>query len=534
MTTRALISSFVCCLMVGLTGPAAAQGSRPKPPGEAPPPPAVHKKQAPERATKPLESKPPASKPVESKGNTVPASRPVAQQGPTGHDLQQLIALAHKSYPGIAAANHAVDIMQRKRFRAKWAWVPQGNIKGYVAPASSVKCMGPVMDKTTGRIKVDASGDIAMEEGSTMCSITDTYDLSTFKWDSVVLKLQAEIGMPLWTFDKIGSARRAATAGVKLRKSQVRATKQKLAYDVARAYWGIKLAREILYWIKDGRKHLNKGIRIVDEDIEEDKGNYTMQDLQRLRAASAEVDRRVLEAKKLEAIALAALRSITGQRGKPFALDDEVLKVVAGKPADLAAYRKLTLKHRPDVSSLRAAVAAAGAARDLEKARFLPDVLLVAGLEATYAPGIDRTNNAFYSNPYNTVGAGFGLAVNWKFDLVQQYGKYKEASAQREQALAQQAEALLGIDIELQKALISLNDAYQRFEVTRRSERIARGWLNSITQSMGVGVAKMNDLTDALVTYYTAKFKHLEAIMDINVGWAELQRVVGTRVRATK
>ena len=520
MITRcALTSSLTAFLVLGAVGPARGQGTT------APAPQVVDAKHAPPGATKPVEGTPAASK-----GAAVPASRP-APQKPSGYNLEQLIKMATQSYPGIAAAKYAVAMMKRKRFRARWAWVPQGTIKGFVAPASSVKCMGPVVDEATGRIKVDASGDIAMVEGSSMCSVTDTYDLSTFKWDSVVLKLQAEIGMPLWTFDKIGSARRAATAGVKLRKSQVKATEQKLAYDVARAYWGVKLAREILYWIKDGRKHLDKGLRIVDEDIEEDKGNYTMQDLQRLKAASAEVDRRVLDAKKMEAIALAALRSITGQRGKPFSLDDEVLKVQPGKLGDLGAYRALTLKHRPDVASLRAAVDAAGAARDLEKAGFLPDVLLVAGLEAIYAPGIDRTNNAFYSNPYNTVGAGFGLAVNWNFNLVQQYGKYKEASAQRQQAMAKQAEALLGMDIELQTALISLNDAYKRFEITKREERITRGWLNSITQSMGVGVAKMNDLTDALVRYYTAKFMHLKAIMDINVGWAEMQRVVGTKVR---
>ena len=525
MITRPLISSFVLSLLLGTAAPAAAQDTKAKP--AVTPPAVVDAKHS-----------PPAARPVEGqekqKGAAVPASRPAPVKKAGGFTLDQLLAMAQKTYPGITAGKHAVDLARRQRFRAKWAWVPQGNIKGYVAPASSVKCLGPVMDTTTGQIKVDSSGAIAMEEGSNMCAVTDTYDLSTFKWDSVVLKLQAEIGMPLWTFDKIGSARRAATAGVELRQSQVKATEQKLAYDVTRAYWGVKLAREILFYIKDGRKHLDKGIRIVDEDIDDDKGNYTMGDAQRLKAASAEVDRRVLEAKKLEAIALAALQILTGNRGKPFALDEEVLKVLPGKPAALAAYRKLALKHRPDVSSLKAVVKAAGAAQDLEKARFLPDVILVAGLEATYAPGIDRTNNAFYSNPYNTVGAGFGLAVNWKFDLLQQYGKYKEASSQHQMALAKQSEAMLGIDIELQKAVISLNDAYQRYEVTKRSERIARGWLNSITQSMGVGVAKMNDLTDALVTYYTAKFKHLEAIMDINVGWAELQRVVGTKVRATK
>ena len=460
-----------------------------------------------------------------------PASQPATSQpapaAPPRYTLPQLIKLANASYPGIPAARHEVEIMRRKLFRARWAWVPQGTMRGTVVPGSSVKCLGPVAD-SSGQLKLDSKGKIAMEAGSNMCVTTDTHDLSTFKWDSVVLKFTAEVGMPLYTFDKIGSAKRAATAGVALRKAQVRSLQQKITRDVVKAYWGVKLAREILYYIKDGRKHLDRAIKRVDQDIEDDKGNYTEQDLQRLRAASAEVDRRVLDAHKLEAVALAALKALSGKRGQPFDLDREVLKVVPGKPQDLQAYRKLARQHRPDVRSLKAAVSAAAAAASLEKSNFYPDLVLFAGLEAIYAPGIDDTSNAFYNNPYNNVGAGFGLMVNWKFDLVQQYGKYREAAAQHQVARAKKAEAMLGMDLELQKSWIELNNAYRRLEVTQRSERIARGWLNSITQSMGVGVAKMNDLTDALVSYYTAKLKHLEAVFDINVGWAELQRVVGT------
>ena len=528
-TPRLFAPCFVACLIVGLASPALAQQGKTTD-GQA-----VEKK-----ATTTAEKKTaPAARTRPVPGKTAPASAPASQDsrkasGP-GYNLEQLVKLAQKTYPGITAAKHAVSIMKHKQFRARWAWVPQGSVKGFVAPSSTVRCIGP---------QVNGDGTLVMQNGkvkmeyrennpnNSLCFATDTYDLTTFKWDSIVLKFSAEIGMPLWTFDKIGSAKRAAAAGVDLRQAQLRETRQKLAFNVSRAYWGVKLAQEILYYIEDGRKYLDKGIKQVDGDLEEDKGNYTMQDLQRLKAASAEIDVRVLQAKKMEDIAMAALVTLTGQRGKPFSLDDGLLKVLPGKPQTLAEYRKLILQHRPDVASLKAAVGAAKAARDLEQAKFLPNLLLVASVSGTYAPGVDSTSNGFWDNPYNSVGAGFGLALNWDFDILGQLGKYREARDQHQMALAKKAEALLGMDIELQKIVITLNDSYRRLEITRKQERVASGWLKSITQSMGVGLAKMNDLTDALVSFYSAKLKYLEAIFDVNTGWAELERAVGTRLRA--
>jgi len=459
-------------------------------------------------------------------------SRPAAANKgePPRYTLPQLIKLTTDNYPGISAARHEVSMMKRKLFRARWGWVPQGTVKGFLAPSTSVKCLRPRVD-SNGRVLYDANGNMLTEPDNVQCVTTSTYDLSTFQWDSILLRLQVELGMPLYTFDKLGSAKRAAEAGVALSQSQVRAVQDKVKRDVTKAYWGLKLAREILYTIKDGRTHLDKALKKIEEELEDGKGDATETDLLRLKSAAVEVDTRTLEAVKLERISKAALATLAGLPGKPFDVDKEVLKLVPGQPLTLEVCRQLARNHRPDVSSLRAAVDAAKAALDLEVAGFYPNILLVGTVDAVYAPGVDRTYNAFYNNPYNTVGAGFGLTVNWNFNLVQQYGKYKEAWAQRRKAEDKQKEALAGIDLEIEKQLIEFDDAQQRLKVTHKSQKTAKSWLVAVSQNIGLGLAEVNELTDALVAYYSARLRYLKAVFDINVGWSELEKAVGAATR---
>ena len=58
------------------------------------------------------------------------------------------------------------------------------------------------------------------------------------------------------------------------------------------------------------------------------------------------------------------------------------------------------------------------------EARNRPDFLFVAMLGYGYAPTIDIPWNAYYNNSFNYYGAGFGLALNWRWDQYQQYRQF--------------------------------------------------------------------------------------------------------------
>lgn len=462
-----------------------------------------------------LDDEEPAAGAVRSEPSTAPTpSRPSEGPATVRYTLRQLVDMARDHYPGVAAAQHAVAQMEAKLYRARWAWVPQGRVTGLLAPAPSIHCF-------------DHEG----KPSETSCVETDAYDAASVDIGGVLMRIEVELAMPLFTFDKLGAARRAAEAGVELRRAQVATARDRVAMDVTKAYWGLKLAREIIYTIEEGREYLVKGQKQVEEELDSGEGEATMEDLLRIKVAFAEVDARLLEARKLERLTQVGLAILTGRRDRPFDVDTTVIDVLPGELLPLSTYRELTRLHRPDMKSLAAALKAANAAVDLERARFFPDFLLVGSAGVGYTSSVEDPKNAFYSDPFNFLGAGFGLAMSWQWDQLQQVGRHREAKAQAREVEARREEALAGIDMELNKARVELEEAMQRLEVARRGEGLARKWLTVVSQNMAAGLAETKDLTDALVSFFTMKLKTLQAIYDVNVGWAELGRVIGTPVR---
>ncbi|MCK5806607.1 MAG: TolC family protein, partial [Lentisphaeria bacterium] len=118
---------------------------------------------------------------------------------------------------------------QWDRWRAKWAWTPKLQIRGLFAPSPSVKC---------------ENAD---------CTRTSNPNLTGIDLDGVFGRISADLAMPLYTFGKISAAKRAAEAGVMAASERARQRTGEVALKVVRAYWGLKMAREILYTVCDGR-----------------------------------------------------------------------------------------------------------------------------------------------------------------------------------------------------------------------------------------------------------------------------------------
>ena len=438
-------------------------------------------------------------------------------QSITRYHLPQLIALARKTYPGMRAAKHALDAMRAQAFRAKWGWAPQGQMRGLLAPAPEIRCQ-------------NADGD----PDTDLCIRTAQVDASSINISGVMAQIGLELGIPVYTFDKLGSARRAAHAGLQAGRAQLATASADLALKVAQAYWGVKLARELLYTINEGRKHLDTARKRIDEQLRTGQGEATISDQLRLRTSTAEIEARRAEAQKLERVALAGLATLTGlQRGR-FDVDSKVIAAIRGEAAPLEHYLDLARQKRPEFTLLKAAVKATAAAAALERARFLPDFLIVATIGYGVATSVDNPQNGFYSDPFNFVRAGFGLALRWNIDPVGQLGKYRAAQAESRRVRAKQAEAMAGMRLELQNNLTNLREAHQRLAAAKSGQKAARRWLVATSQNLDAGLAEPKDLTDALVAFFTMRIRYIRAIFDLNVGWARLGRSVGLAADALR
>src|SRR6185503_5483661 len=78
------------------------------------------------------------------------------------------------------------------------------------------------------------------------------------RFDGLFGGAQLDVTQPLYTFGKIEHARSAARAGLDAQAALADEAAGDAAADAARAYWGLKLARELRYMLEDGIDEITK------------------------------------------------------------------------------------------------------------------------------------------------------------------------------------------------------------------------------------------------------------------------------------
>jgi outer membrane protein TolC len=433
------------------------------------------------------------------------------------YTLQALLARVKSDYPGVAAARANIDVADAQLSQARRLWWPQGQITFGFTLAPSIQCFGPP----------DAMG--VSHRDVINCTNTDknTSSITNFNisdFTNPALKLDLNLIQPLYTFGKIEAAIKAAHAGEDAARAQLAAAEADATFNAIRAYWGVKAARAAAGTISDGRDRVKAWVGTIDDALEKGTGKYTEQDLLRLKIAVDTLELGLLDLKKAETVAVAALRTMTVD---PTAdVDDDELEVAEFVEHPLNYYEDAALVSRPEARLLDAAGNALHAARKLRLAEMLPDLGLVGSFNYYYVRNVDDPHNAFLNHP-NSLGVGLALAARQPLDIPLRLASWDKARAEERAFAQKRKEALGGIALEIEKAYADADAARKRNKLTAHGEKIARGWYNSVDQLLQVGTVESKDLVDAARSYFELRLQHLSAIMDLNVALAGLKRAAG-------
>src|SRR5690606_31085691 len=93
-----------------------------------------------------------------------------------------------------------------------------------------------------------------------------------------------------------------------------KATIVALDFNVKRGYYGLKLARAILATLEEGMGYVEEAEQRVQKALDEGTGEMTVTDRLRIQTVRAEVQSRVIEARKGIQIAREGLRALIGPR----------------------------------------------------------------------------------------------------------------------------------------------------------------------------------------------------------------------------
>jgi outer membrane protein TolC len=432
------------------------------------------------------------------------------------YKLDELLDMARKGNPGLAANAQVTASVEAQALEAHRSYWPTGDLSSTLAPVPEIRC------------KATADNDCASTNFSFQPS--QTFDAIT-KLRGVFTRTEIKLIQPIYTFGKLSAGINAAELGVEASRSKESGQVADVELNVRRAYWGAKLAREMLSMLDEGLEYLNDAQKKIDEELAEGSGNASVADRLRLRTMRADIEARVLEARRGADLAKAGLRTLIGP-GAPADLDvDDAPLEELGVPArQLASYDDLARSYRPEVKALDQMVAAKRALADLEWRRQYPDLVLVGSALYAYASSVDHPQNAFANNPFNTSGVGVAAAFRMPLDLFVKNAHAHRLRAEAREAELRRNEALGGIGFEVEKAYTEMKEADQRLKTVQKGEKAARQWIAAIMQNISVGLAETKDFSDALLAFFQARVRCLQGLYDHNIAVASLTRVSGVDV----
>src|SRR6185436_1352536 len=270
------------------------------------------------------------------------------------YKLDELLAMAKRSSPGMAASASQTAQIEAQLSEAKRSWMPTGELVSLVAPVPEILC-----------------------NPDTLNCISTNHSEASLNLKGVFTRTEVKLVQPIYTFGKISAGIDAAQAGIAASRSREAGVAADVELNVRKAYWGAKLAREIMATIKDGMTYLDQAKSQVEKNLSTGTGNSTVVDRHRLDAMRADVDGRVLEANKLLAIAFGGLRALLGPEAPAdLDVDADPLEAPNVPQRPLSQYEEQARLSRPEVQALNFLVNSKRALADLERRKQYPDVVL--------------------------------------------------------------------------------------------------------------------------------------------------------------
>jgi outer membrane protein len=449
------------------------------------------------------------------------------------YKLDEILDLARKGNPGLAAGEQATAGIEAQLLEARRSYYPTGELNSLLSQAPRITCTGE-------QGATDAKGQPLPAEQNcvqTEALGTDSSGLSGFLRGitprGVFTRTELKLVQPIYTFGKLSAGVAAGESGVKASQSRQFGLVADLELNVRKAYWGAKLATEILATLNEASGYLDQAQKKIEDELAEGSGDASVTDRLRLRTMRADIDGRILEAQRMADLARVGLRALIGSEAPAdLDVDADPLETLKVPDRPLNRYEDEARESRPEVKALDHMVAAKRALAQLESRRQYPDIVLIGTAAYAYASSVDTPQNAYLNDPFHALGAGIAAGFHMPLDLGVKNARAAKLQAEAKEAEQKRREALNGIAFEVEKAHTELTEASKRTKVMQKGEKAGRQWIAAVAQNIAVGVSEAKDFSDALLAFFQARVRYLQSMYDYNIAAAALTRATGIDVTA--
>jgi outer membrane protein len=431
----------------------------------------------------------------------VGASPAQADEGPS-FSLDQLLQRAWEHNTEIAVARTKVDGARAQLAEARAAYIlPRLRLESY------------------GGLVPDAEGDIFNPPSDT----SGVRPLGPF------VRAELEFAQPLYTFGQLSHLRSAAAAGVDAERAALAGSRQDVALEVKELYYGLLLAEDLTGL----SERLQQELETWEGEIDPYDPAVPLNAPYKLQLALLELANRSQELTDTRRLARAALAWKVGlAEDAPFTLAEDRLSEVRAEVPSVDSLWQMALVHRPDWQRLRAGIAARSAQEEAARRAYYPQIFLAGGVRYAAAPGRTDQRNPFVKDDYNLFNGAVVLGLRQSFEWGLLGADVDRARAQRRQLEAQRSSAGQGIRLEIERALGNYRRAVDNRERAREGRNLVREWVGIARDEYELDTSQIKELVSAFEALAASEEAWYRSLYAANVALAELERVVGTSLRA--
>ena len=460
-------------------------------------------------------------------------------------NLEQIVVYTLDN-PAVLAAEEKVEAMKAQLKKARFAWIPVIETTTSLTPGARVRCED---------LKLDDGTTDGFDFQYCFSRRDPNFDINTvqdyFKQLSeagVRVEFEAKTIIPITTFGKLLNLKRAAQVKLAIDKLEKLQVEQESVLRVYQAYSSLLAAREAIAILREAKNVVDGALERVQADLGGGEDDWDTElgetnpdrdpdDLYKVKLADIDLEQKMREALKVEALALSALWALAGEAApRGFDVADERLAAwkVKGGLDDLEDYKRLAIVNRPEARMASAAVKAREYQERLARANFLPDLGVALRFAYARSTAADMAmSQLYYQDGFNYSRFSAVLALRWKFDFhFKAFDLQAARATKRSQAYQAEAAALL-LGRDVTEAYHELVEATHLIATYREAVDLAWKLVVSAQQKDAVGGGDAGELLRALEKWYRQRFELTKAIQSRNEAVARLSRAVGEQLAVT-
>ena len=353
----------------------------------------------------------------------------------------------------------------------------------------------------------------------------DTYDFNDGY--SLWAGLTFSIVKPLATFGRLENYQKAARQNILIKQQDVELQRDSIRLTVVKAYYGYLAARDGRFLLEDTGKRLNSALELVNQWLDEDKGNVSLSDRYALESGIGLVQSYLADAKGIETIAMEGLKLLTGLQSDTIELKDRRLRPLPLPEQTVEEWVALALDNRPEFRQVEAGLSARRALVEATRADKKPIVFAGVAGSLSFAPGRNRLDNPHIHDLYNHTALSPVVGMRWEWEPGAHPARVGQAQAELEALIHKASFARQGIPFQVREQYHLVQSKFESIAAMKSSAQSARRWMIAAYTDFEAGLEEADKILTAMQVYVVAYAEYLKIVNDFNNHVFKLKSVSG-------